>query len=66
MYTLKKGEDVVKLHHMIQIHPFTRIGYTLVEEEGTKEELWEELFERGIDFDKRWGIEKLQSLLNAK
>lgn len=66
MYTLKKGNQTVQVHHMIQIYPFKRIGFELVEEENTKEELWEELLERGIEFDKRWGIEKLQELLNAK
>lgn len=66
MYTLKKGDQVVNLHHLIQVHPFERIGFKLVEDETTKEQIWEELAERGIEFDKRWGIEKLQSLLEAK
>lgn len=33
-------------------------------EEFTKDELQAALQEKGIEFDKRWGVEKLKSLLN--
>ena len=33
--------------------------------EVTKEQLWAELDTQGVEYDKRWGVERLQGLVNV-
>lgn len=58
---MKKGNDVIECIPLVK-NVWERAGYEEYHE-PTKEELQAELESKGVEFDKRWGVDKLKELL---